>query len=151
MFREDLYYRLNVFPIRIPPLRERKDDVLPLAEHFIGKFSHRMGKPLSRLSDEATGVLLGHSWPGNVRELSNAIERALIIAQSSIIEPEDLPMQPQPVRDSAGPGSLAELEKNAIMNTLALNRGDRKATAEQLGISLRTLQYRLKEYGISGR
>jgi transcriptional regulator with PAS, ATPase and Fis domain len=151
LFREDLYYRLNVFPIRIPPLRERRDDVLPLAEHFVRKFSQRMGKPVPRFTAEATELLRGYGWPGNVRELSNAIERALIVSQAWSIEPEDLPLQPQPTPENARPGSLAELEKNAILNALMRNNGDRKATAEQLGISLRTLQYRLKDYGVSGR
>jgi DNA-binding NtrC family response regulator len=151
-FREDLFYRLNVFPIHIPPLRERRDDILPLAKHFVERLSARMGRPAPSFSQEATGLLHRHGWPGNVRELSNAIERALIVAGVQTIEPEDLPMQLN-VEPTAPPrqGSLADIERAAIIEALARNAGDRRLTADELGISLRTLQYRLKEYGVAGR
>ncbi len=150
-FREDLYYRLNVFPIPIPPLRERREDVIPLAEHFLRKFSLRMGRPAAALGPAAQELLRGYDWPGNVRELSNAVERALIVSRSGAIEPEDLPMQTEARPGAARPGSLAEMEKAAILESLARNKGERRLTAEELGISLRTLQYRLKEYGVSSR
>ena len=149
-FREDLYYRLSVFPIHIPPLRERREDILPLAELFARSIAVRMGKPVPSLAQEASEFLQKHDWPGNVRELANAIERALIVSQSAVIEKDDLPMKGEPSMDSR-PGLLAQVEKKTIMESLARNGGDRRATSEELGISLRTLQYRLKEYGIAAR
>jgi transcriptional regulator with PAS, ATPase and Fis domain len=151
-FREDLFYRLSVFPIHIPPLRERREDIFPLAGHFVEKFSARMGRPAHSFSPESRELLHRHGWPGNVRELSNAMERALIVAGSQMIQPEDLPMPLDVERASSPhPGSLADIERAAILVALSRNTGDRRATAEELGISLRTLQYRLKEYGMAGR
>lgn len=151
-FREDLFYRLNVFPIHLPPLRERREDILPLAEHFLRWLASRMGRPPLPLSDEAKSLLLTYDWPGNVRELQNAMERALIVAAADSIRPEDLPLAafaggaaPQ------APGRLAEIEKQAILQALERCGGDRRRTAEALGISRRTLQYRLKEYGLVGK
>ncbi len=147
-FREDLYYRLNVFPIHLPPLRDRREDILPLARHFIAKLAPRMGKPVEGLSREAEHCLLTYPWPGNIRELQNAIERAMIVSSGTRIETGDLPI---PSEGGSGPaagrGTLAELEKAAILEALERNDGDRRETAAELGISLRTLQYRLKEYG----
>jgi len=151
-FREDLFYRLNVFPIHIPPLRERREDVLPLALHFSKKIGARMGRSFSGFSAEASRSLLQHPWPGNVRELQNAVERALIVAKSSVIQAEDLPFF-QGTAESAKPDltTLAAMEKAMILEGLDRCQGDRRATAEQLGISLRTLQYRLKEYGLTSK
>ncbi len=150
-FREDLYYRLSVFPIRIPPLRERREDIVPLALHFAQKLSARMGRRFQSFSPEAERLLLGYEWPGNVRELMNAVERAMIIARQEVITAEDLPLE-RPLRpDGFPPTSLAEMERAAIVAALERNRGDRKTTAGELGISIRTLQYRLKEYGLIGR
>jgi DNA-binding NtrC family response regulator len=151
-FREDLFYRLNVFPVHISPLRERRDDILPLAKSFIKQISMRMGKPTPSITQEAQDWLHGYDWPGNARELANAIERALIVSKSGSIEIEDLPMK-QTVDSikSNNSGLLAQMEQSAILDSLTRNQGDRKAVAEELGISLRTLQYRLKEYGIAGR
>ena len=151
-FREDLYYRLNVFPIHIPPLRERRDDILPLAESFSKKISSRMGKPKASISSEAGELLRSYDWPGNARELANAIERALIVSQTGAIDIDDLPLKQASESEKLGrPGLLAQIERTTILESLARNNGDRKAAAEELGISLRTLQYRLKEYGITGR
>ncbi len=148
-FREDLYYRLSVFPIQIPPLRERREDILPLADFLAKKLATRMGRHFASISPEAARLLYRHNWPGNVRELQNALERALIIAGNNAIRPEDLPLQFDQKREDDPPRLLAEIEKSAILEALAQNRGERRATARQLGISLRTLQYRLKEYGVS--
>ena len=151
-FREDLYYRLNVFPIHISPLRERRDDVLPLAQSFAKKIASRMGKPGASISPDAVDLLRSYDWPGNARELANAIERALIVSQSGSIEVDDLPMKHETdAAKLARPGLLAQVERTAILDSLARNKGDRRASSEELGISLRTLQYRLKEYGIAGR
>jgi DNA-binding NtrC family response regulator len=151
-FREDLYYRLNVFPIHIPPLRDRREDILPLAQSFARKISSRMGKPAATISTEAGELLRAYDWPGNARELANAIERALIISQTDSIEVDDLPMKHEPGSIKlARPGLLAQIERTTILESMARNKGDRRAVSEDLGISLRTLQYRLKEYGIAGR
>ncbi|MBN2244199.1 MAG: sigma-54-dependent Fis family transcriptional regulator [Acidobacteria bacterium] len=151
-FREDLFYRLSVFPIEIPPLRERREDILPLAQHFLRNISSRMGKRPHVLSAEAKELVAAYDWPGNARELANAIERALIVSQSDTIEREDLPLKID--SDALSPGRsgvLAQVEKKTILDALSRHEGDRRAAAEELGISLRTLQYRLKEYGIAGR
>jgi DNA-binding NtrC family response regulator len=151
-FRDDLYYRLNVFPIHLPPLKERREDIMPLALHFMSKISARIGRAPRPFSQEARRLFLSYGWPGNVRELQNAIERALIVSQSQAIQPEDLPLQFSGDTGQAfQPVTLSEIERAAILDSLSLNQGNRHETAEQLGISLRTLQYRLKEYGITGR
>ncbi len=151
-FREDLYYRLSVFPIPIPPLRERREDILPMAEFFIKNLSSRMGRPSPLLDPEARELLCGYDWPGNARELANAIERALIVSQSGTINKEDLPLKGgSELQGHSRPGLLAQVERTAILEALSRNKGDRRATAEELGISLRTLQYRIKEYGVTGR
>jgi DNA-binding NtrC family response regulator len=151
-FREDVYYRLNVFPIHIPPLRERRDDILPLAKSFLKSLATRMGKPVHSISPEAMELLRSYDWPGNARELANAIERALIVSQSATIDIDNLPLKHASGDIKLGrPGLLAQIERTAILESLARNNGDRKSASEELGISLRTLQYRLKEYGIIGR
>jgi DNA-binding NtrC family response regulator len=152
LFREDLFYRLNVFPIEIPPLRERRADILPLAHHFTAKLSSRMGQGEKALSRGVEQTLLSYGWPGNIRELQNAMERALIVSQDTEISIQDLPLQATSTSlTSEGPMTLADIERLTILETLENNGGDRKATATQLGISLRTLQYRLKDYGLTGQ
>jgi DNA-binding NtrC family response regulator len=149
-FREDLFYRLSVFPIHLPPLRERREDIAPLAEHFLSKLVKRMGSGKKRISTAAESLLYQYDWPGNVRELQNAIERALIISRTEEIGCDDLPVQiagAPPGADSLH--TLGEIEKTAILKALESNHGDRRRTAEQLDISRRTLQYRLKEYGLT--
>ncbi len=151
-FREDLYYRINVFPIHLPPLRERREDILPLAEYFLKSLSVRVGKSVPSINPEARDLLRSYDWPGNARELANAIERALIISQAGVIDIEDLPLKLESESTKLGrPGLLAQVERTTILESLTRNNGDRKRAAEELGISLRTLQYRLKEYGIAGR
>ncbi|HZT31509.1 MAG TPA: sigma-54 dependent transcriptional regulator [Bryobacteraceae bacterium] len=144
-FREDLYYRLNTFPINLPPLRERPSDIRRLARHFLERAARELGKPALSLSPEAENVLLAYAWPGNVRELENTMERVAILCDT-VIEPDDLPMT------SGGPTRpvlFKDIERQAIESALRENGGNRTHTAKQLGISLRTLQYRLKEYGIA--
>jgi DNA-binding NtrC family response regulator len=150
-FREDLYYRLSVFPIPIPPLRERREDILPLAEFIAHKISMRMGRHFKALSSETQKILYNYGWPGNVRELQNALERSLIVAKTDTILPEDLALHLDQKTAEAQPTTLGEIEKAAILEALARSNGDRRITAQQLGISLRTLQYRLKEYGLAGK
>ena len=147
-FREDLFYRLNVFPLRLPPLRERRDALPLLAEYFIRRFSRDMGKKPARLEPEALRRLRDHDWPGNIRELQNALERAVIIATGSIGVaqlPEGIASGPLARQDE---GLLKSREREAIMLALKKSGGNRRKASEELGISRRTLQYRLKEYGL---
>lgn len=157
-FRDDLFYRLNVVMIEIPPLRERPDDILPLAEHFLERFSSKLKKDIREISPEARRMLLSYDWPGNVRELENAIERAVLLSHDQIIGPDDLP---DTLRKDSGDilldlivegleegYTLRELERRYIEAVLRRNRGNRSKTAEQLGIGRNTLWRKIKEYKI---
>ncbi len=150
-FREDLFYRLNVIAFDIPPLRFRKDDIIPLAEFFIAKTAGGRSK---RLSPAAERTLLAHSWPGNVRELSNAIARAVILSNTEIILPEHLPgslkssMLSQDIPSSAQVRSIEDAELETIQAALKSTGGNRTKAAAVLGISRRALIYKLKRYGI---
>jgi len=151
-FRTDLYYRLSTFPIEIPPLRDRPGDIDALAVLFLNNAAQRLEKPVAQLSPEACQKLRAYSWPGNVRELENVLERAAILA-GVVVEPEHLVLADSrpvsnPVRQS-GTLSMREIERLAIEEALRKHTGNRTRAAHELGISLRTLQYRLKEYGIS--
>ena len=143
-FREDLFYRLNTFPIELPALRDRPSDIRRLARFFLEKSARELGKPGLSLSAEAETVLMTYEWPGNVRELENTMERVAILCDG-VVEPDDLPVT------SSGPARpvlFKDIERNAIESALRENDGNRTRAARQLGISLRTLQYRLKDYGI---
>ena len=145
-FREDLYFRLNVFELTVPPLRERRDDILPLAAELAR--GHR-----KRLAPAAERVLMGHDWPGNVRELRNAIERAAIMADGELILPRDLPPQFQRAAPAGQTGSvlvgdMQEIHRRAIMEALERTGGNKTRAAELLGISRRNLVYKLREYGV---
>ena len=143
-FREDLYYRLSAFPIEIPPLRERASDIRRLARFFLDRASGELGKPGLTISPEAESVLMDYGWPGNVRELQNSMERVAILCDG-VVEPDDLPVtRTGPAR----PVLFKDIERQAIEEALAENLGNRTRAAKQLGISVRTLQYRLKEYNL---
>jgi len=156
-FREDLYYRLNVVPITMPPLRERKEDIPPLADHFLAVYREKNRKPLKSISGKALDLLVRYDWPGNIRELENSIERAVIMAREEMITPVDFPPQIQRLSEegekegSAIPYgmSLGEMERGLIVKTLAEMGGNRTRAAEILGINRRTLQNKLKEYGLN--
>ncbi len=148
-FRDDLYYRLSVFPIALPPLRERPADILPLAEHILRQANRRLAKRLTGIADEAKGLLQAYAWPGNIRELQNVIERAVIVCREDQIVQAHLHLAPAPPRPTAAPKTLKDVEHEAILTALAAHGGNRRKAAEQLGIGLRTLYARLKEYGIS--
>ncbi len=155
-FREDLYYRINVIRIVLPPLRARTGDVTLLAEHFIRKLSGTMGRRVDGLSPGARALLESYPFPGNVRELQNAVERALILSDRVVLEPEDFqffaPTTGAPREAPSGEeGSrtLAETERRAILAALERNAGRREQTARELGITRRTLLTKLKEYGVS--
>jgi DNA-binding NtrC family response regulator len=148
-FREDLYYRLNVIPIFVPPLRERKDDVPLLASHFLQKFCQEKGKDVTSISPEVMEIILAHSWPGNVRELENVIEHAIIIAKQEKILPKDLPQyllqQPLPTKQLI---SLQDHEKSLIMKTLEETNWNKHQTAKRLKINRSTLYGKMKRYGL---
>lgn len=146
-FREDLFYRLNVFHIDIPPLRERKEDIPRLIEHFIKKYNQILNKRISAISSEGLSLLIDYSFPGNVRELENIIERAMIMCDSNIIEKELLFFLEQK-NVSPRLGTLKEMEREMIKKGLIAHKGNRTKTAQYLGISRRNLILKLKEYKI---
>jgi len=157
-FREDLYYRLNVFPITIPALRQRRDDIVPLAEKIIAQYSRAAGQNI-QLSDAAAELLCQHSWPGNVRELDNVMQRALILKQGNVIDCENIMLESatqdlfenDSVEDAGKLHSdLRDRETEVIIETLRGFKGSRKKTAEKLGISPRTLRYKLARLRESG-
>jgi two-component system response regulator FlrC len=151
-FREDLYHRLAVFPIRLPPLRERPGDIMPLAETLLARIGMDLGRPGLRLDAEAVRRIQAASWPGNIRELSNALERAAILAEGDTIRGGDLVMGRVISAGDAGPQprTMAEIEREAIRTALLDVGGNRRDAAERLGIGLRTLYEKLKRYGIDG-
>ncbi len=153
-FREDLYYRLNVVHLEMPPLRLRGSDALVLANAFLRRFAEDNAKPVEELSEEARTKILSHRWPGNVRELENAMERAVVLCEGSRVEADDLPFEnAQPMKGPVRvPGStMAEVERWAILATLEAVGGSTAKAAEVLDISVRTIQYRLHEYGLVGK
>ena len=151
-FREDLYHRLAVFPVELPPLRERRSDIPPLAETLLGRIARNLGRPSLRLDARALAVIADARWPGNVRELANALERAAILADGDVIGPEHLPLASShastPSAHRGAPRSLEEMEKEAIADALASVNGNRRLAAEKLGIGLRTLYDKLKRYNL---
>ena len=151
VFREDLYYRISVFPITLPPLRERPTDILPLADHVLRQASRRFGKRIVGFAGEVPALLQGYAWPGNIRELQNVIERAVILCREERIPSAllHLPASPPALSSGAPKTTLRELEREAILAALAAHKGNRRKAADQLGIGLRTLYARLREYGIS--
>jgi DNA-binding NtrC family response regulator len=148
LFREDLLYRINTIQIELPPLRERGNDILILAEFFMNKYTYKYNKPLLRINHQANEKLLKYSWPGNIRELQHTIEKAVILSDSSIIKPDDLYLrQPGVVSNNSSFKTLDEMEKNMIQQALDNNNGNFTAAAEQLGITRQTLYNRFKKSG----
>jgi len=148
-FREDLYYRLNVIPIFVPPLRERKDDIPLLASYFLQKFSHERGKEVSSFSPEVMEILLAHSWPGNVRELENVTDHAVIIAKQDKILLKDLPQflsqKPLPAQEFT---TLQDYEKNLILKALEDTNWNKHKASKKLNINRSTLYGKIKRYGL---
>jgi two-component system, NtrC family, response regulator HydG len=155
-FRQDLFYRLNVVPITLPDLKDRREDIPLLVHHFLAKFSQQHGETPRRFSNEGMRVLMTHSWPGNVRELENAVEHALTMGNGDILLPEDLPASvTAPERDVVEDAALdnvtlAEVERRYILRILDKTGGHQLNTAEILGIDRRTLYRRLRQYGYGG-
>ena len=156
-FREDLYYRLNVFTIFVPPLRERKADLLMLADHFLEKFSREHGKVIKRISTPAIDMLTAYHWPGNVRELENALERAVLVCDSAVVHGHHLPPTLQ-TADSSGTitrvslrDAVAAYERDLILDALKTTRGNRAKAARLLDTTERILNYKVRGYGIDVR
>jgi len=155
-FREDLFYRLNVIPIHLPPLRDRKEDIPILANHFLSLYSEKNKKDIKEISPKALDLLIRYDWPGNIRELENCLERAVIVARGELIAPVDLPPSIQNLPAGKEDAeilfpagiNLQEAEKALILKTLEDAGGNRSRAAEILGINRRTLQMKLKEYGM---
>jgi two-component system, NtrC family, response regulator PilR len=157
-FREDLYYRINVIELRVPPLRERPEDLPLLAEHVLAHLAQSSGRPLARLAPDASALLHSHSFPGNVRELENILERATTLAEGELIHADDIHLQtsaePDDMEPVTGPGTqplgkqLGEVEKEAIKKALEQARYNKTAAAKLLGMSFRQLRYRIKKLGL---
>ena len=160
-FRQDLYFRLNVIQITIPPLRERREDIIPLAKFFIEQYNKKFKRNIEGLTPEAERLLLEHDWPGNVRELRNAIERAMILEEGQLITPESLPLSvgartgpvepvpatpPQPAQDAAPLPSLEEAERRLILKALERTNWNQTRAAQLLKITRDTLRYKMKKY-----
>jgi DNA-binding NtrC family response regulator len=148
VFREDLFFRVNVITISMPPLREREDDVLLIASHFAAKFAEELGRAVPRFSDEALQVLRNYHWPGNVRELENLVQRLVVMTEADVIEVPDLPstMRFSLSREAGLERTLAEVEAEHIHNVLASLGGNKTRAAEILGIDRKTLREKLKLY-----
>jgi len=153
-FRVDLYYRINVFPIYVPPLRERRSDILELADYFLEKYSRQNGKSVVRISTPAIDMLMAYHWPGNVRELENVIERAVLLSQDGVVHGFHLPptLQTAEASGTAPKGTLQEavdaVEREMIVEALKSNRGVMAKAARQLGLTERTMGLRVRKHTI---
>ncbi len=147
-FRQDLFYRLNVITFEMPPLRQRKDDIPLLAEHFLYRFSQETNKPVEKISREALDEMMLYEWPGNVRELENAVERAVVICPGRVIDPKYLPILCTPFQPMPATGSLREMEKIYILQVLEQNHWNISRCAKILGIDRSTLYSKITRYGI---
>jgi DNA-binding NtrC family response regulator len=154
-FREDLFYRLNVVTVELPPLRDRRGDIPALASFFLRRYAAENGKSLETFTDDALEALLEYGWPGNVRELENAVERAVVLCEAGQIEKKHLPPSLVPSAERGGPppipgSTIADLERYAILKTLEACGGSTSKAATVLGVSPRKIQYKLHEYGAPG-
>jgi len=159
-FREDLYYRINTVHLHLPALRERPDDILPLAERFMRQYAAKYHRHVTSIADDAVTLLRQHTWSGNIRELQNVIEKAVILSEGTTLLPQDCSLRPEPIRSfasahtadgesrTAPPASLAETEEQLIRNTLTRYGGNLTLVAKELGISRPTLYSKLKKYDI---
>jgi two-component system response regulator AtoC len=152
-FREDLYHRLSVFPIHLPPLRERPADIAPMAESLLRRAAADLGRPPLRLSDEAHALLVSAELRGNIRELKNVLERAAILADGDVVRAAHIMLEPPMAKSNGVLPAMAstkmeDLERAAIMQALGETSGNRRLAAERLGIGVRTLYDKLKRYGL---
>jgi len=148
-FREDLFWRLNVFVIEIPSLRERPEDIPLLAEHFLDQYTRAMNRKQMKMSPEALEALRNYSWPGNIRELQNAIERAVVVGRPPVVRVEDLPVRVTRVSPSPGRGSIAEVEKSHILSVLESTGWNISNAARILGVDRGTLYNKIRTYGLT--
>jgi len=146
-FREDLYFRLSVFPINLPPLRERPEDIKLLAGHFVEKFSKELNKTISGFTEEAVEFLRTRRWKGNIRELENAVHRAVLIARGELICAEDFMLEGNVSQGGANEGSIKDMEMDLIAKTLETTNGNKTKAAKLLGVSVRTIRNKLNGYG----
>ncbi len=156
-FRDDLYYRINVFPVFIPPLRERPEDIVPLAEHYLQAFSREYERPVQRISTPAIDLMLQYHWPGNIRELKNVMERAVLVCDDATLRAHHLPASLQTAstchqgQDGSRPGleeTVARVEQEFIVDALKASHGNIHQAARDLGITYRVIYYKMKKYGI---
>ncbi len=146
LFREDLLYRINTIHMEMPPLRERGNDIITLAEFFLGRFSKKYNKPVIKINHQALDKLMNYSWPGNIRELQNTIEKAVILCETAVIKPEDLYLRPVKEIKNLDPiTTIEEMEERMMLLAVERNNGNFTAAAEQLGITRQTLYNRLKK------
>jgi DNA-binding NtrC family response regulator len=145
-FREDLFYRLNVFPLHIPPLRERPEDIILLSHHFLKNFSSMLGKNLKGFTTQAINFLVARSWRGNIRELQNTIQRSAHLSKEALVDISDFMIEEEPSPVLSSPGKIRELEKDMILKTLKEVNGNKTQAAKILGVSVRTIRNKLHEY-----
>ena len=156
-FRHDLYYRINVFPILLPPLRERRDDILLLADHFVEQYARKLGKDVRRITTPAINMMVAYHWPGNVRELENCIERAVLISDDGVIHGHHLPptLQTSDASDTVGQGTMQDrvdlFERDLIVDALKRCGGNVTAAAKDLGSTPRIIRYKIAKLGIDSR
>lgn len=146
-FREDLYFRLSVFPIHLPPLRERPEDIRLLAGHFAEKFSRELNKNIAGFTEEAADFLRTRRWKGNIRELENAVHRAVLIARGELIDVDDFMLEESVAQSAANEGSIKDMEMDLIAKTLETTNGNKTQAAKLLGVSVRTIRNKLNGYG----
>ena len=157
LFRQDLYYRINVFPIFLPPLRERKDDILLLADHFVAKYAQKMGKDVRRICTPAINMMMAYHWPGNVRELENCIEYAVLLSSDGVIHGHNLPptLQMPEAAEIAQAGAFQDAHgprgEGHDGRRLEGGGGEHRAAARQLGLTSRMARYKMQKLGIDYR
>jgi two-component system response regulator FlrC len=146
-FREDLYFRLSVFPVQLPPLRERPEDIKLLADHFVGKFAIELNKTFTGFTEEAVEFLKTRTWKGNIRELENAVHRAVLIARNTLIDVEDFMLEEDVSHSTVNNGRIKDMEMDLILKTLENTKGNKTRAAKLLGVSVRTIRNKLNGYG----
>lgn len=146
-FREDLYFRVSVFPVELPPLRERPDDIQLIAEHFAAKFSAELGRRISGLTPEALDFLRKRLWKGNVRELENVMHRAILVASTDMVRVDDFMLEDIPMQRTSASGNIRDMEMELIKKTIEETRGNKTMAARKLGVSVRTIRNKLNGYG----
>lgn len=156
-FRQDLFYRINVFAIHVPPLRERRDDIMPLADHFVARYAQKLAKEIRRITTSAINMMYAYHWPGNVRELENCIEHAVLMSRDQVIHAYDLPptLQMPDTMDTNSSQTLRSrvnlLERDMIVDALKRSQGSVSHAAAELGITDRMIRYKIKKLGIDYR